>query len=86
MPPPGDTQLAFDMVFITMFYTCLVTEVVFHEGGRGGGKHRIRKSVNLYIVLQRHTLVDIKIIKNVNDKIETPLKSHCVVKLPVDDR
>ena len=58
VPPPRDTQLPFDMVFITMFYTCLVTEVVYRGGGGG---HRIRKSLQLYIVLQRNALVDIKI-------------------------
>ena len=30
---PRDTQLPFDKVFIIMFYTCLVTEVVYHRGG-----------------------------------------------------
>ena len=48
------------MVFITMFYTCLVTEVVYHGEG-GGGQHRIWKSIKLYIVLQRNALVDIKL-------------------------
>ena len=47
------------MVFIIMFYTCLVTEVVYHRGG--GGQHRIRKSLKLYIVLQWNAMVDIKI-------------------------
>ena len=55
--PSCDTQLPFDMGTITMFYTCLVTEVVYH----GGGHHRIRKSLKLYIVLQRNALEDIKI-------------------------
>ena len=55
--PPCDTQLPFDMVFIIMFYTCLVTEVVYHRGEQ----HRIRKSLKLYIVLLRNALVDIKI-------------------------
>ena len=27
-PPPRDTQLPFDILFNTMFYTCLVPEVV----------------------------------------------------------
>ena len=31
-PPPRDTQLPFDMSFITMLYTCHVTEVVYHRG------------------------------------------------------
>ena len=34
---PCDTQLPFGMLFITMFYTCLVTEVVYNGGGGGGG-------------------------------------------------
>ena len=51
-PPPCDTQLPFDMLFITMFYTCLVTEVVYHRGEQ----HRIRKSTN--------TTNDIKISLN----------------------
>ena len=40
-----------------MFYTYLVTEVVYHWGEQ----HRIRKNLKLYIVLQRNALVDIKI-------------------------
>ena len=36
---PCDTQLPFGMLFITMFYTCLV---VYHTGG-GGRQRRIRK-------------------------------------------
>ena len=31
-PLPCDTQLPFCMLFITMFYTCLVTEAVYHGG------------------------------------------------------
>ena len=38
-PPPRDTQLPFDILFINMFYTCLVTEVVYHRGEQ----HHIRK-------------------------------------------
>ena len=45
-PPPRDTQLPFDMLFITMFYTCHVKEVVYHRGEQ----IRIRKSLKLYIV------------------------------------
>ena len=30
-PPPHDTQLPFDMLFITMFYTCHVKEVVYKK-------------------------------------------------------
>ena len=41
VPPPRDTQLPFDMVFITMLYTCLETEVVYYRGG--GRQHHIRK-------------------------------------------
>ena len=33
LPPHRDTQLPFDMLFITMLYTCHVTEVVNHKGG-----------------------------------------------------
>ena len=29
---PYDTQLPFDMLFIVMFYTCRVTELVYHMG------------------------------------------------------
>ena len=43
---PRDTQLPFDMLFITMFYTCHVKEVVYHRGEQV----RIRKSLKLYIV------------------------------------
>ena len=45
--PPRDTQLPFDMLYITMFYTYHETEVVYH----GGGQLRIRQSLKLYIVL-----------------------------------
>ena len=31
-PPARDTQLPFDILSITMFYTCLVTEVVYQRG------------------------------------------------------
>ena len=31
--PPRDTHIPFDILFITMLYTCLVTEVVYHRGG-----------------------------------------------------
>ena len=51
-PPPGDTQLPFDMLFITMFYTCHVTEVGCHMGEQ----LRIRKSLKLYIVLNKNIL------------------------------
>ena len=30
---PRDTQLTFDMLIITMLYTCHVPEVVYHKGG-----------------------------------------------------
>ena len=39
-PPPRDTQLPFDMVFITMFYTRLVMEVVYHGGGGGAASYK----------------------------------------------
>ena len=42
-PPPRDTQLPFDMLFITMFYTCHVKGVVYHRGEQ----LRIRKSLKL---------------------------------------
>ena len=47
LPNPRDTQLPFDVLFITMFYTCIVTGVVYQRGER----HRIRTSLKLYIVL-----------------------------------
>ena len=55
-----DTQLPFDMLFITMFYTCHVEEVVYHRGEQ----LRIRKSLKLYIVLYRNTNKNIKISLN----------------------
>ena len=58
-PLPRDTQLPFDMLFITMFYTCRVTEVVYHRG-----QLRIRKSLKLYKVLFRNTMKNIKILLN----------------------
>ena len=77
-PPPRDTQLPFDMVFITMFYTCLVTEVVYHRGEH----HRIRKSIKLYIVLQRNALVDIKIsIIDICYANKTPIPKTLMVSL-----
>ena len=59
-PPPRDTQLPFDMLFITMFYTCHVKEVVYHKEEQ----LRIRKSLKLYIVLYRNTMKNIKISLN----------------------
>ena len=56
-PPPRDTQLPFDMLFITMFYTCHGTEVVYHRGEQ----FRIRESLKLYIALYRNTMKNIKI-------------------------
>ena len=47
-PPSRDAQLPSDMLFITMFYTYLVTEDVYH---RGGGQHRVRQSVKICIIL-----------------------------------
>ena len=58
--PPRDTQLPFDMLFITMFYPCHVTEVVYHRGEQ----LRIRKSLKLYIVFYRNTMKNIKISLN----------------------
>ena len=57
---PRDTHLPFDMLFITMFYTCHVTEVVYHSGEQ----LRIRKSLKLYIVLYRNTMKNMKISLN----------------------
>ena len=59
-PSPRDTQLPFDMLFSTMFYTCHVKEVVYHRGEQ----LRIRKSLKLYIVLYRITMKNIKISLN----------------------
>ena len=59
-PPPRDTQLPFDMLFITMFYTCHVKEVVYNMGEQ----LRIRKSLKLYIVLYRNIMKNIKISLN----------------------
>ena len=59
-PPPRDTQLPFDILFTTMFYTCHVTEVVYHRGEQ----LRIRKSLKLYTVVQRNTMKNIKISLN----------------------
>ena len=58
--PPRDTQLPFDMLFITMFYTCHAKEVVYHRGEQ----LRIRKSLKLYKVLYRNTMKNIKISLN----------------------
>ena len=54
--PPRDTQHPFDILFITMFYTWHVKEVVYHRGEQ----LRIRKSLKLYIVLYRNTMKNIK--------------------------
>ena len=59
-PPPRDTQLPFDLLFIIMFYTCDVNEVVYHRGEQ----LRIRKSLKLYIFLYRNTMKNIKISLN----------------------
>ena len=49
-PPPADTQLPFDMLFITMLYTCHVTEVVYHRGEQ----LRIRKKIKtLYSLIKK---------------------------------
>ena len=50
-PPPRDTQLPFDMLFITMFYTCHVKEVVYQRGEQ----LRIRKKFKtLYSLIQKY--------------------------------
>ena len=60
---PRDTQLPFDMLFITMFYTChAIKEVVYHRGEKS--LLRIRKILKLYTVLYRNTLRNIKISLN----------------------
>ena len=55
---PRDTQLPFDMLFITMFYTCHVKE--------GGGTASYKKKFKtLYkIFLYRNTMKNIKISLN----------------------
>ena len=53
-PPPRDTQLPFDMLFITMFYTCHVTEVVYHRGGGGGTALYKKKFKTLYSLIQKY--------------------------------
>ena len=48
---PRDAQLPFDMLFITMFYTCHVKEVVYHRGEQ----LRIRKKFKtLYSLIQKY--------------------------------
>ena len=47
--PPRNTQLPFDILFITMFYTCLVTEVVVSQGEQ----HRIKHNWILYILSKK---------------------------------
>ena len=49
-PPPRDTQLPFDMLFITILYTCYVAEVVYHRGGGGTASYK-KKKMKLYMVL-----------------------------------
>ena len=48
---PRDTQLPFDMLFITMFYTCHVTEVVYHRGGTASYKKKFK---TLYSLIQKY--------------------------------
>ena len=55
--PPCDTQLPSDTLFVTTIYTHILKEIVYHRGEQ----YRIRKSIKLFIVLQRNALVDIKI-------------------------
>ena len=57
---PRETQLPFDMLFITIIYTCYVKGVVYHREEQ----LRIRKSLKLYIVLYRNTMKNIKISLN----------------------
>ena len=49
---PRDTQLPFDMLFITIFYTCYVTEVVYHRGG-GAASYK-KKFKTLYSLIQKY--------------------------------
>ena len=46
-PPHRDTQLPFDMLFITMFYTCHVTEAVYHRGGTASYKKKCKTLYSL---------------------------------------
>ena len=54
---PRDTQLPFDMLFITMFYTCHVTEDGVSQGGTASYKKKFK---TLYSLIQK----DIKILLN----------------------
>ena len=40
-PPACDTQPPFDILFITMFYTRLVTKDVYHRGGGAASYKKI---------------------------------------------
>ena len=51
-PPPCDTQLPSGMLFITMFYTCRETEVVYHGGG-GGASYR-KKCKVMYSPIKKY--------------------------------
>ena len=51
-PPHRDTQLPFDMLFITMSYTCHVTEVVYHRGGETASYKK--KFKTLYSLIQKY--------------------------------
>ena len=48
---PRDTQLPFGMIFIAMFYTCHVKEVVYHRGGTASYKKKFK---TLYSILQKY--------------------------------
>ena len=50
-PPPRDTQLPFDMLYITMFYTYHVTEVVYHRGGTASYKKKLK---TLYRLIKKY--------------------------------
>ena len=43
---PRDTQLPSGMLFITMFYTCLETELVYHGGGAVSYKKKCKIMYN----------------------------------------
>ena len=51
--PPRDTQIPFDMLFITMFYTCLVTGVVYHRGGGGAASYK-KNFITLYSIIKKY--------------------------------
>ena len=63
-PPPRDTQLPFDMLFISMFYTCHVKEVVYHRGGGTASYKKKFKTLN-------------SLIQKYNENIKISLNKIC---------